>query len=226
MSEAVTLKAEKREGAGKGAARSLRREGQVPAIIYGGKGDEIRISTGQKELVKEYERGHFTSKVIELEVAGKKERVLPRQIQLHPVTDVPLHVDFMRVTEKTKIVVQVPVRFLNADKSPGIKRGGVLNVVRRDIELLCTAANIPSEIVADLDGMQIGESVHVSSVSIPEGAVPTITDRDFTIATIVGRGAAKAATAEGEEEGDDEEGEEGDATAEGEDGADSEGGEG
>ena len=159
-------------------------------------------------------------------MAGKKERVLPRQIQLHPVTDVPLHVDFMRVTEKTKIVVQVPVRFLNADKSPGIKRGGVLNVVRRDIELLCTAANIPSEIVADLDGMQIGESVHVSSVSIPEGAVPTITDRDFTIATIVGRGAAKAATAEGEEEGDDEEGEEGDATAEGEDGADSEGGEG
>lgn len=203
----VQLNAEKREGVGKGAARALRREGKIPAIIYGGTKGEVSIATDFRELNIEYQKGHFSSKVVELDVAGEKIRTLPRDIQIHPVTDDVLHVDFQRITKDQKVRVMVPVVLKDADKSPGLKRGGVLNIVRRDVELSCDIDSIPSRLVINLESLQIGDSVHVSAVDLPEGATPTITERDFTIATIVGRGAAKAeAKAEDEaaEEGDED----------------------
>jgi large subunit ribosomal protein L25 len=190
MSQVLSLSAETREGTGKGVARSLRREGKIPGIIYGGNGGEIAIATSFNDLNKEYLKGHFTSKVVELDVDGKTQRVLPRDVQVHPVTDFPLHVDFQRLEEGKKIEVGVPVIFKNAERSPGLKRGGVLNIVRRDIQLLCEPDKVPSRLVFDLQGLQIGQSLHVSNVSIPDGCEPTITDRDFTIATITGRGKA------------------------------------
>jgi large subunit ribosomal protein L25 len=190
MSEVIALSAETRNETGKGVARTLRREGQIPAIIYGGKDAEICIATNLRDFSREYEKGHFTSKLIDLTVDGKVIRVIAKEVQVDPVTDKPLHADFMRLVKGSQVRVFVPVKFLNADKSPGLKRGGVLNVVRRDIELLCDSDVIPQQIIVDLNDLQIGDTVHVSHVSIPKGATPTITDRDFTIATIVGRSAS------------------------------------
>lgn len=204
MSEKINLSAKTRQKSGKGISRALRREGDIPAIIYGGPEKEILISTNLRELAKQYEKGHFTSKVVNLNVDGNVIAVLPKQIQLDPVTDKPIHVDFYRINKDTKIRVLVAVEFINAEKSPGLKRGGVLNVVRRDIELLCSTDSIPEKVTIDLNGLQIGESIHVSHVHIPTGATPTITDRDFTIATIVGRTSSttddetSAATQEGD----------------------------
>lgn len=190
MSETVALNAQKREGAGKGPARTLRRAGNIPAIIYGGKQPEVRISMNLRELTREYEKGHFTSKLIDLSVDGSIVRVIARSLQIDPVSDKPIHADFLRLVKGDKVRVFVPVKFINADKSPGLKRGGVLNAVRRDIEFSCEPEAIPQNIVVDLNDLQIGDSVHISHVKVPEGVTPTITDRDFTIATIVGRGAS------------------------------------
>ena len=182
-----TISAELRDNTGKGVARSLRRENRIPAIIYGGGKKEVKISLNSKELVTEYSRGHFTSKIYVLDAGSEKFRVLPKQVQLHPVTDVPEHVDFIHIEPGSEIRVNVKVIFRNAEKSPGIKRGGVLNVIRHDVELICKENAIPTKLEIDLDGLKVGESLHISNVKLPEGARPTITDRDFTIATIVGR---------------------------------------
>ncbi len=192
MAEVLTLNIEKRENAGTGAARTLRRNGRVPAIVYGKNYPEIRISANLKELVSKYEKGHFTSKVVDLNLDGKTIKVVPKQVQLDPVTDVPLHVDFLRVDENSKIALKIPVKFINQDKAPGLKRGGVLNVIRRDVELLCNLDHIPEFLVADLAELQIGHSIHISHIKLPVDAEPTIKNRDFTIATIVGRTATSA----------------------------------
>ncbi|MCE3231751.1 MAG: large subunit ribosomal protein [Rickettsiaceae bacterium] len=198
MSNIAVLQAEKREGAGKGVARALRREGKIPAIVYGGKEPETRIATPLKELSLQYLRGGFQSKLIDLEIGGKKLRVIPRAVQLDPVTDVPVHADFMRVNDDTKVHVFVKVKFLGNDVCPGLKRGGVLNIIRRQVELICRADSIPSVLEVDLSELNIGESVHSHSISYPAGVSPAITTRDFTIAAIVGRAAAETADASAE----------------------------
>lgn len=219
MSEANILEAEARERVGKGAARAARRAGRVPCVIYGAKKDPTRITIDPLVLRKNLEAGTFFSTVYEVKVNGSgSERVLPRDVQLHPVTDVPQHVDFLRVTSATKVTVEVPCNFVNEEESEGLKRGGVLNVVRYAIEVLCSVDNIPSEVVVDLAGTDIGDSLHFSQVSLPDGVEPTISDRDFTIATIAAPTIVEEET-EGEE---DEEGlefaeGEGEGEAEGED---------
>jgi len=206
MPDVHTLSAELRSRAGKGAARQTRRDGRVPAVIYGDKQPATLISVEPKDLMKELRKRAFQATVFNIEFSGKKERVLPRDVQFDPVSDKPIHVDFMRVGEHTRVRVAVPVAFLNEVKSPGLKRGGVLNVVRHEIELYCNVDNIPGIISIDLDGLDIGDSVHISMVKLPEGVRPTITDRDFTIASIavptiqaVEETVAPAATAEGAE---------------------------
>ena len=212
MAEANTMAVTARDRAGKGAARAERRAGRVPAVIYGGKTDPVNISVEPKDLLREMDAGQLFSTVYHLDVGGKKERVLPRDVQLHPVTDRAQHVDFLRVTANTKLAVEVPCNFINEDDCPGLRRGGVLNVVRYAIEFICRVDEIPNEIDIDLSGLEIGEGVHISMVTLPDGIEPTITDRDFTIATIAAPTVVAEETAsEGDEEG--EEGEEGDDAA-------------
>jgi large subunit ribosomal protein L25 len=184
MAELTSLAAEPREGVGKGASRSLRRAGRVPAVIYGEKAPQEMISLETRELRRVLQSARFFSTLCNLQVNGEAVRVLPREVQLHPVTDEPLHVDFVRVGRGATIVVTVPVVFAHEDISRGLKRGGVLNIVRRELELLCPADSIPGEIVVDLKDADIGDSLHISQVALPEGVRPAITDRDFTIATI------------------------------------------
>jgi len=201
------LKATARPRAGKGAARQARREGKVPGVIYGdGRPPEL-IVLDYSDLWKQVIKGHFTSTVFEVEVNGKKYRVLPRELQVDPVKDLPIHVDFMRIGKDGRIRVAVAVRFINEALSPGLKRGGVLNIVRHDIEVTCPYDKMPAFFEVDLTGLEIGRSVHISSVKLPEGVEPTIKGRDFTIATIAGAkaeeevkpaaGAAVAAGVEG-----------------------------
>jgi large subunit ribosomal protein L25 len=184
MAELTSLAAEPREGAGKGAARSLRRAGRVPGVIYGEKAPQEMISLEARQLRRALQSARFFSTLCNLQVKGEAVRVLPREVQLHPVTDEPLHVDFVRVGRGTTITVTVPVVFAHEDISRGLKRGGVLNIVRRELELLCPADAIPGEIVVDLRDADIGDSLHISQVTLPEGVRPAIGDRDFTIATI------------------------------------------
>ena len=184
MAELTSLTAEPREGVGKGASRSLRRAGRVPGVIYGEKAPQEMISLEARELRRVLQSARFFSTLCNLQVNGEAVRVLPREVQLHPVTDEPLHVDFVRVGRGATIVVTVPVVFAHEDISRGLKRGGVLNIVRRELELLCPADAIPGEIVVDLSDADIGDSLHISQVTLPEGVRPAITDRDFTIATI------------------------------------------
>jgi len=180
------LKATARPRAGKGAARQARRQGKVPAVIYGdGKPPEL-IVLDYTDLWKQVIKGHFTSTVFEVEIDGKKNRVLPRDLQVDPVKDLPIHVDFMRIGKDGRIRVEVAVRFVNEALSPGLKRGGVLNIVRHAIEVTCPYDKIPVFFDVDLTGLDIGRSVHISSVKLPEGIEPTIKGRDFTIATIAG----------------------------------------
>lgn len=200
------LTAQKRETAGKGAARAIRREGQVPAVIYGDKKDPVSISINPKELWKELHTGQtFFASTGEIQLGKDKETVICRDVQFHPVTDQPLHADFLRLAKDAKIAVEVPVNFLNEEKSEGMKRGGVLNVVRHEIELLCPATAIPESIDVDLAGLAVGDSVHISAITLPEGVEPTITDRDFTICTVAAPSSGEKAAVE-EEDG--EEGEE------------------
>jgi large subunit ribosomal protein L25 len=191
MSEALTLPAELRERAGKGASRELRRNGRVPAVIYGGKEEPTPIHVEERALVRQLGTGHFMNSIVMVEVGGKAVRTIPKDVALHPVTDRPLHADFLRLSKDAKITVQVPVVFVNEEASPGLKKGGVLNVVRHELELVCESDRIPDEIVLDVTGLDIGDSIHISHVTLPDGSVSAITDRDFTIATVVAPSAMK-----------------------------------
>jgi large subunit ribosomal protein L25 len=202
MSEQLTLPAEARDRAGKGASRSLRREGRVPAVIYGEKKEPLSIHVEEKLLSKILSTGHFMNSVIMIDFEGKPHRTLPKAVDFHPVTSRPIHVDFLRIGEHTKVTVAVPVRFDNEEASPGLKRGGVLNVVQHEIELVCDAANIPNEIHIPLDGLEIGDSIHISQVRLPEGVNPSNQDEDFTVATIVAPSAMKAEEEEAAPEGE------------------------
>ena len=183
MVETVKLAAQPRERAGKGASRAVRREDRVPAVVYGEKQAPELVSLDPRDVVREMHKTGFFTRVFDIEVGGRAIRALARDVQFHPVTDKPEHVDFMRVSDTTRIRVAVPVRFANADKAPGIKRGGVLNVVAHDIEVFCTISTIPRMIEVDLSGLDINDSVHISSIKLPEGVKPTIA-RDFTVAAI------------------------------------------
>jgi large subunit ribosomal protein L25 len=191
------IEATARPRAGKGAARAVRREGKVPAVIYGGKQPPETIALDANSLKKMYQAGGFLSTVYEISVDGATQRVLPRDLQLDPVKDHIIHVDFLRIARGASVTVEVAVEFLNEDASPGLKRGGALNIVRHAVELQCPADAIPETLTVDLTGLDIGDSIHISAVKLPENATPTITDRDFTIATITGKVAEAAA--EGEE---------------------------
>ena len=198
MSEQLTLSAEARDRAGKGASRHLRREGRVPAVIYGANEEPTSIHIEEKGLVKMMRNGHFMNSVVLIDVGGTTARTLPKDVQFHPVTDRPLHVDFLRIGEHSTVTVAVPVRFVNEEKSPGLKRGGVLNVVRHEVELVVDAADIPDDVIVDLTGFDIGESIHISAVTLPQGAASAITDRDFTIATIAAPSVSRKDAAEDE----------------------------
>ena len=208
MSDQLTLSAEARDRAGKGASRALRREGRVPAVIYGNNEEPQSIHVEEKLLSKLLGTGHFFNSVVMVEVNGKAVRTLPKDVAFHPVTDRPLHADFLRVSEHATVNVNVPVRFENEDAAPGLKKGGVLNVVRHDVELIVDAANIPEDVVVDLKGFEVGDSIHISAVTLPKGAKTAIDDRDFTIATIVAPSALKSS------EGDTTKEDEGEAEAE------------
>jgi large subunit ribosomal protein L25 len=199
MADTITFDAQARGGTGKGPARQLRRDGRVPAIIYGEHKDQQMISLEARALRRQLTNPRFFSTLCSLELSGESIRVLPREVQLHPVTDNPIHADFVRVSRGTTITVEVQVVFLNEETSPGLKRGGVLNVVRREIELVCPADSIPGQIELDLATADIGDSLHISQVTLPEGVHPTITDRDFTIATISAPTVQEDAGEEGEE---------------------------
>lgn len=199
MSEQLTLSAETRDRAGKGASRAMRREGRVPAVIYGAKEEPLSIHVEEKVLMKMLNTGHFMNSVVMIDVAGKANRTLPKDVQFHPVTDRPLHVDFLRIGEHSTVTVAVPIRFVNEEGSKGLKRGGVLNTVRHELELVCDASGIPDEIEIDLVGLDIGDSLHISNVKLPKGVESAITDRDFTIATIVAPSGLKAEAEEGAE---------------------------
>ncbi len=220
MSDALTLPAEARERAGKGASRALRREGRIPAVIYGGKEEPTTIHIEEKELVRQMMTGQFMNSIVNIDVNGKSVRTLPKDVALHPVTDRPTHVDFLRLSKDAKIEVAIPVIFTNEEESPGLKKGGVLNVVRHELDLVCESDKIPSEIEIDVTGKEVGDSIHISEVKLPAGSESAITDRDYTIATLVAPSALKKSeSAEGEED----EGEETEATEGGEEAA--EGGE-
>ena len=208
------LKAIKREISSSGSNNKLRSEGLIPAILYGGKEANKNISIEKKDIKNLIHSDTFLSKVLELDIDGKKERVIPRDIAFNFVSEEPIHIDFMRIVSGKKIILEIPVKFINHPDSPGLKRGGVLNIVRRKVELRCPAENIPDEIIIDLTGTDIGTSIKISSVKLPEKVLPTITDRDFVIATV----ASPTVMKEPEKPAEDEaaaEGAEGETPAEG-----------
>ena len=179
-----TLKATKRSTVSAGQIKQLRSEGFVPAVLYGGKQNNLNISLTKLHLRDVIKTETFLSKVIDLNIDGSSEKVIPREISYDPVSDEPLHIDFMRIIKGSKLILEIPVKFINSEKSPGLKKGGVLNIVRIKVELKCPAENIPDEIVVDLDNTEINTSLKISSVNLPENVIPTITDRDFVIATV------------------------------------------
>ena len=211
------LKATKRENLTSGANNKLRAEGFIPAILYGGKVSNQNISISKKELSKIINSDTFLSKVLEIEIDGKKEKVIPRDVAYNVVSEEPIHIDFMRIVSGKKIVLEIPVKFINHPDSPGLKRGGVLNIVRRKVELKCPAESIPDEIVVDLSGTDIGTSIKISSVKLPESVIPTITDRDFVVATVAAPTVMKEPEKPAEETP--AEGAEGETPAEGTDAA-------
>ena len=195
------LKAEARERVGKGSSRELRRNGLIPAVIYGDKQAPISIALNTNEVTKRIHAGGFMTTVATIDVNGQKISVLPKDYQLDPVRDFTMHVDFLRVSGNTHVVVEVPVHFVNEEKSPGIKAGGVLNIVRHEVELHALAGDIPEFLTADLSGLKVGDGIHISHIKLPKGTSPVITDRDFTIATIATPAAGvKSEEAEGSAE--------------------------
>lgn len=221
MSDTVTFNAESRAQVGKGAARAVRRNGRVPAVVYGANKDPEAISIDPGQLRAARMQPGFFATLFDVEIDGKNQQVLCRDLQLHPVNDRPMHADFLRVTESTRINVEIPVNFENEEASPGLKGGGVLNIVRHVVEVICRAGAIPNEIVVDLTGLEVGDSVHISEITLPDGVKPTIDDRDFTIATIA---APTVAVVEDDVEDEDAEGEDADG-AEADGDGDNEGGE-
>ncbi|MBX3530400.1 MAG: 50S ribosomal protein L25/general stress protein Ctc [Rhizobiaceae bacterium] len=192
MSQSYELKAEARDRVGKGSARELRRKGLVPAVIYGDKQAPLSIALSYKDVYYKIHGGGFMTTLATIDVGGKKIQVLPKDYQLDPVRDFPVHVDFLRIGKDSVVTVDVPVHFVNEEKSPGIKRGGVLNIVRHEVEFHVPANAIPEFITVDLTGTDIGDSIHISAVKLPAGAKPTIGDRDFTIATIAAPAGLKS----------------------------------
>jgi large subunit ribosomal protein L25 len=200
MAETKVLKAQARNGVGKGAAREARRQGLVPAVIYGDKKPPVTVSVAFKDALKAIYAGGFKSHVLDLDVDGTIHKVIPRDYQLDVVKDIPLHIDFLRVSGNATLHVDVHVNFINEENSPGLKRGGTLNVVRHTVELIAPATAIPEEVTVDLTGTEIGDSIHISAVTLPKGVKPAITDRDFTIATLVAPSGLKSEEAAGEGE--------------------------
>ncbi len=196
MVDTTAMQASSRNSLGKGAARAERRAGRVPAIVYGADEGPLPISIDPRVLHVEMSKPGFFSQLFDIDLDGKNQRVLCRDVQVHPVTSTPLHADFLRVSAATRIDVDVPVHFINEEESPGLKRGGVLNIVRHTVELNCRADAIPSELILDLTGSDIGDSLHISKITLPAGVEPVISDRDFTIATV----AAPTVTVADEEE--------------------------
>jgi large subunit ribosomal protein L25 len=184
MAAPLELSASTRDPSGKGGARALRRDGKIPGIVYGGDEPPVAVSLPYREVDRRIHHRGFLTTVFTLDIDGTPIRVIPRDYQLDPVRDFPLHVDFLRITADSVLTVEIPVRFINEEQSPGLKRGGVLNIVRHEIEVTCPAEEIPAEFVCDLAGLDINDSVHISSVKLPDRVLPTIRDRDFTIATI------------------------------------------
>lgn len=213
MAEVVQLSVQKRDMVGKGAARAVRRQGLVPGVIYGDKKNPEPISIVRGELERQLQTGKFLSTLFTVEVAGTTQRVIARDVQFDPVRDFPVHVDLLRLGAGARINVEIPMNFINEEASPGLRVGGVLNVVRYQVELLCPADAIPEELIGDLAGLGLGDSLHISNVSLPEGVTPVITDRDFTIATIAAP-AGLAAEEEEAEEGEELEGAEAEAREE------------
>lgn len=202
MSDQLTLSAEPRERAGKGASRALRREGRVPAVIYGDNQEPVTIHVEEKALYKLLMTGHFFNSIVELTVDGKATRTLPKDVAFDPVSDRPIHADFLRLNKNATVDVEVPVHFINEEASPGLKRGGVLNIVRHELELICEADKIPDEIQIDVTGYDVGDAIHISAVTLPEGSKSAITDRDFTIATIVAPSGLKSKEGDTTKEGE------------------------
>ncbi len=209
MADVITLAARARDRAGKGAARAVRREGFIPAVIYGGKEPPLTIALEPKALRRELAQTGFFTTLTDIELEGTAHRVLARDVQFHPVTDQPLHVDFLRVSESTRITVAVPVLFENEEDCPGLRRGGVLNIVRHEVEVDCRADAMPHALAADLASLEIGDSIHISDIHLPDGVVPTISDRDFTIATIAAPSVVREEALEAEAEAEAEEAAEG-----------------
>lgn len=224
MSEEIILSADVKERAGKGAARATRREGKVPAVIYGDKQSPVMVALAANEVKALINRPGFFSHIMKIDAGGTKHQVLARDVQLDPVKDFPIHIDFLRVSESSEITVNVPVHFTDEEASPGLERGGVLNIVRYEVEVVCKAGSIPEELTASLAGLDIGDSLHISAFALPEGVRPTIDDRDFTVATIAAPSAVKAEAAEAQAEeeeaalaeGEEAEGEETEGEGEGE----------
>lgn len=187
MKSTYQFEAKKRENTGRGAARALRREGKIPAVMYSSKMEPVSFALTEKELDKEYKKGSFTSKLVEITLEGKTWFALPRDVQTHPVSDRIEHADFLQVDANSKIRVHVPVKLLNMDKCMGLKRGGALNIVRHTVELICSPDTIPSRIVVDVKDAEIGDSIHISAVTLPDSVKPVIHDRDFTLVTVTGR---------------------------------------
>ena len=216
MQELLPIPAEPRATQGRGAARAARRAGRIPGIVYGPGAEPVMVTVGAKELTRAIEAGGFANRLCDLKIEGESTRVLPREIQRDPVTDRPLHIDFLRLSADARVTIMVPTVYVDEEESPGLKRGGVLNIVRHEIEMRVRADAIPESITISLDGLDIGDSVHISGISLPEGATPTILDRDFTVATIA------APTIHVEEEVEEEEALEGEEAIEGEEGVEGE----
>ncbi len=206
----------------KGEINSLRQKGEVPAIIYGGTEENQKISLSKKQVQYLIDQENFLSKIVSVKIDSKSINVLPRDVNFDPITDDPIHIDFLRIVKGAKVILEIPVKFINNENSPGLKRGGVLNIVRRDVELMCPTENIPTELVVDLDGLEIGTSIKISSINLPENVKPTIQGRDFVIATVaaptVFKEPEKPAEAEAAEGTGEAEGAEGAAEASTEEG--------
>jgi large subunit ribosomal protein L25 len=188
MTEILKFNAESREKSGTGSSRELRRNGKIPGIVYGNNEKELQIALPLNQFNTEYQKGSFRTKLVELTLNGKNITVIPKEVQVHKVTDIPQHVDFIRVSKDTTVKIAVSVRIINEDKAPGIKRGGVVNIVHRNIDLLCHPSNIPHHIELDISGLEIGHSLHINDVKLPEGVVPA-DKSNFTVVSIAGRTA-------------------------------------
>ena len=204
MAKETNIEAVVREGAGKSAVKKIMATGKIPSILYGLNEEPVNIAVDKIFIQKELNAGGFLTKIFNLSIDGKKNLAIPRDVQFHPLSDQPIHVDFLRLSEDSKVTLDIPTKFINEESSPGLKRGGVLNVNRRTVQLNCPANNIPEELIFDLTGLEIGDTIRISMVNLDEGVTPTITDRDFTVAsvaapTVVKEPEAQAEGAEGDE---------------------------